>query len=167
MGAQTAVDPSALRWLTPLPLWTGILAGPIAWAFDLTASYASVKWVCHTRTYGILPLITLASLAVVGVAAIISWKALRCTADDVPTDGGRPRQRAQHAAVNSGHEQIHDSGSVTAPTPASMHDAPPEKRRGSKKTEVLNDVDRLAVECRVVQRRNVPDPQRDPIKEEC
>ena len=23
------------RWLSPLPLWTGILAGPIAWAIDL------------------------------------------------------------------------------------------------------------------------------------
>ena len=99
MDAQTAIDTRDVRWLAPLPLWTGILAGPIAWAFDLTASYASVKWVCHTRTYGILPLITLASLAVVGVAAVISWKALRCTADDVPTDGGRPRQRARFMAV--------------------------------------------------------------------
>ena len=99
MGAQTALDTSDVRWLTPLPLWTGILAGPIAWAFDLMASYAVVKWVCHTRTHGILPLITLASLAVVGVAAIISWKALRRTAADVPTDGGRPRQRARFMAV--------------------------------------------------------------------
>ena len=99
MGAQTALDTSDVRWLTPLPLWTGILAGPIAWAFDLMASYAVVKWVCHTRTYGILPLITLASLAVVGVAAVISWKALRRTAADVPTDGGRPRQRARFMAV--------------------------------------------------------------------
>jgi len=99
LGVQTVLDTSHVRWLTPLPLWTGILAGPIAWAFDLTASYASVKWVCHTRTYGILPLITLASLAVVGVAAVISWKALRRTAADVPTDGGRPRQRARFMAV--------------------------------------------------------------------
>jgi hypothetical protein len=85
--------------LTPLPLWTGILAGPIAWAFDLTASYAFVKWVCHTGTYGVLSLITAASLAVVGVAAAISWTALRRTVHDVPTDGGRPRQRARFMAV--------------------------------------------------------------------
>ena len=25
-----------VRWLSPLPLWTGILAGPLAWALDLT-----------------------------------------------------------------------------------------------------------------------------------
>ena len=99
MDAQTTVDTGDVRWLTPLPLWTGILAGPIAWAFDLTASYAFVKWVCHTGTYGVLSLITAASLAVVGVAAAISWTALRRTVQDVPTDGGRPRQRARFMAV--------------------------------------------------------------------
>ena len=99
MGAQTAVGTSDMRWLTPLPLWTGILAAPMAWAFNLTASYASVKWVCHTGSYGVLPLITVVSLALVGAAAAISWIALMRTAHDVPTDGGRPRQRARFMAM--------------------------------------------------------------------
>jgi hypothetical protein len=99
LGAQTAVGTSDTRWLTPLPLWTGILAGPIAWAFNLTASYASVKWVCHTGSYGVLRLITVVSLALVGAAAAISWIALMRTAHDVPTDGGRPRQRARFMAM--------------------------------------------------------------------
>jgi len=99
LGAQTAVNAGDVRWLTPLPLWTGILAGPIAWAFDLMASYASVKWVCHTKSYGVLPLITVVSLAVVVGAAAISWTALMRTANDVPTDGGQPRQRARFMAV--------------------------------------------------------------------
>jgi hypothetical protein len=99
LGAQTALDTSDVRWLTPLPLWTGILAGPIAWAFDLMASYAVVKWVCHTQRYAMLPLITIASLLMVIAAAAISWIALMRTATDVPTDGGRPRQRARFMAV--------------------------------------------------------------------
>jgi hypothetical protein len=99
LGTQTAVDTSDVRWLTPLPLWTGILAGPIAWAFDLMASYAVVKWVCHTQRYAVLPLITIASLVVVIAAAAISWTALMRTANDTPTDGGRPRQRARFMAV--------------------------------------------------------------------
>ena len=99
MGAQTAVDAGGVRWLTPLPLWTGILGGPAAWAFDLMASYAVVKWVCHTRNYAILPLITTASLAMVIGAAAISWMALRRTALDRSTDGGQPRQRARFMAV--------------------------------------------------------------------
>jgi len=99
LGTQAAVNAGDVRWLTPLPLWTGILGGPIAWAFDLMASYAVVKWVCQARNYAILPLITTASLAMVIGAAAISWTALRRTANDVPTDGGQPRQRARFMAV--------------------------------------------------------------------
>ena len=99
LGAQAAVTAGETRWLTPLPLWTGIIAGPTAWAFDLTASYAVVKWVCRTNNYAILPLITAASLAMVAGAAAIAWTALTRTAGDVPTDGGRPRQRARFMAI--------------------------------------------------------------------
>ena len=99
MGAQNAVKTSDVRWLTPLPLWTGILAGPIAWAFDLTVSYALVKWVCHTNGYAVLMVITLVSLAIVVGGAAVSWTALMRTTSDVPTDGGRPRQRARFMAV--------------------------------------------------------------------
>jgi len=81
-----------------LPLWTGILAGPIAWAFDLMASYAVVKWVCHTSHYAILPIITTASLAIVVGAAAIAWNALMHTSNDAST-GGQPRQRARFMAV--------------------------------------------------------------------
>ena len=99
MGAETAVNAGAARWLTPLPLWTGILAGPMAWAFDLMASYALVKWVCYSRQYRILTLITIVSLAIVIGGAVVSWNALMRTSKDVPTDGGRPRQRARFMAI--------------------------------------------------------------------
>ena len=99
MGAQTAVDAGDLRWLKPLPLWAGILAGPIAWAIDLEASYASVKWVCHTHGSGVLTAITLASLMIVACGAALSRAALTRTAADVPSDGGRPRQRARFMAM--------------------------------------------------------------------
>jgi hypothetical protein len=99
LGAQTAVETGDVRWLTPLPLWTGILAGPLAWAFDLTASYAVVKWVCQTQNYAVLTLISIVSLVIVIGAAALSWTALTRTVRDVPTDGGRPRQRARFMAV--------------------------------------------------------------------
>jgi hypothetical protein len=99
LGAQSAVDASAVRWLTPLPLWTGILAGPIAWAFDLMASYALVKWVCRSDGEVVLQLITLGSVAIVIAGAAISWAALMRTQADLPTDGGRPRQRARFMAI--------------------------------------------------------------------
>jgi hypothetical protein len=88
-----------VRWLSPLPLWTGILAGPIAWALDLMASYALVKWVCQTRSDSVFAVITIASLAIVVGGAAISWSALRHASSDAPTDGGRPLQRARFMAV--------------------------------------------------------------------
>ena len=99
MGAPTAVSTVDARWLRPVPLWTGILAGPIAWALDLTTSYALVKWVCRWQNHVILQLITNASLVVVIAGAVISWTALSHTANDAPTDGGRPRQPARFMAI--------------------------------------------------------------------
>ena len=99
MGAQTSVSTSDIRWLTPLPLWMGILTGPIVWAIDLLASYAIVKWVCQTNNHGALQLVSIASLALVIAAAGISYMALVRTHNDVPTDGGRPRQRARFMAI--------------------------------------------------------------------
>jgi hypothetical protein len=99
LGAEAAVGNDSTRWLTPLPLWFGILAGPVAWAFDLLASYGIVKWICRTSSYGVLPAITIASLALVVGGAAISWMALVRTANDEPTDGGHPRQRARFMAV--------------------------------------------------------------------
>jgi len=99
LGAQTRVDAGDIRWLSPLALWTGILAGPVAWALDLTASYALVKWVCMSRYSGALQAITLTALALVCGGAALSWIALQRTATDLPMDGGRPRQRARFMAI--------------------------------------------------------------------
>jgi len=76
-----------------------MLAGPIAWAFDLMASYALVKWVCRSQDVFILQLVTIVSLLVVAGGAVISWNALSQTAKDGATDGGRPRQRARFMAI--------------------------------------------------------------------
>jgi hypothetical protein len=99
LGAQAALEGAETRWLTPLPLVMGIVAGPVAWAIDLTSSYALVKWVCDTKHYGVLQFITIASLAAVVGGAVLSWRALARTAHDLPTDGGRPLQRAHFMAI--------------------------------------------------------------------
>ncbi len=99
MGAQAAVGPHDDRWLTPLPLWAGILAGPVAWAFDLTTSYAVVQWACRAQNHTVFQVITMVSLLVVATGAVVSYKALSSTMHDTPTDGGRPRQRARFMAI--------------------------------------------------------------------
>ena len=99
MGASTDLNTGDLRWLSPLPLWTGILAGPTALAADQLTSYALVKWTCATERQELLHLIAVAALAIAAGGAFVSWQALRHTREDVPTDGGQPRQRARFMAI--------------------------------------------------------------------
>jgi len=87
------------HFLTPLPLWTGILTGPIVWAIDLLTRYAVVKWSCHTGHRWYFDALTVASLACVAFAAVVSWSAVHETAGEKPTDGGMPRQRARFMAI--------------------------------------------------------------------
>jgi hypothetical protein len=94
LGAEVAVA----RDISPLALWTGILAGPVAWASDLCVSYALVKWSCASQRETLLHIFTLAALAVVAGGAIVSFLALQRT-PPMPTDGGDPRQRARFMAV--------------------------------------------------------------------
>jgi hypothetical protein len=88
-----------VKWLTPLPLWTGILAGPTAWAIDHTISYAIVKWTCSTQREVVLHAITPAALAIVAVGTAAAFLAVRDSSGDGPTDGGRQRQRARFMAI--------------------------------------------------------------------
>jgi len=99
LGAATDLNVGDLRWLSPLPLWTGILAGPVALAVDQLTSYALVKWTCATGRQAPLPLIAVAALAITAAGAFVAWQALRQTHHDVPTDGGHPRQRARFMAI--------------------------------------------------------------------
>jgi hypothetical protein len=82
-----------------MALWTGILAGPVAWALDLGVSYALVKWSCASQRDTVLHLITPAALAVVAGGAVVSFLALQQTPPQLPADGGGPGQRARFMAV--------------------------------------------------------------------
>ncbi len=64
-----------------IALWTGLLAGPIAWAADLQARYALVKWVCANHAEWIMWAITLAALLITAFGAFCSW---RGWIDDTP-----------------------------------------------------------------------------------
>jgi hypothetical protein len=99
LGAETDLAPGDIRWLSPLPLWTGIIAGPVAWAIDLCVCYALVKWTCSGQRQGLLHLVTVVCFAVVCGGAVISWRSLHQTTSGLPTDGGRPRERARFMAI--------------------------------------------------------------------
>jgi hypothetical protein len=58
-------------------LWSGILAGPIAWAVDLQLRYALVPWACARGRMGTLTLISAVLLLVALTGAALSWLGLR------------------------------------------------------------------------------------------
>ena len=62
-------------------LWTGILAGPLAWASALEAKYALVQYACHNHAQWIMWAITLAALVITAFGALCSW---RGWVDDTP-----------------------------------------------------------------------------------
>ena len=99
MGSSADLTAGDLRWRSPLPLWTGILAGPIMFAFKLTATYALVKWACLADRQGVLHLISLISLLAVVGAAWISWVALQHTTGTLDPDEGTPEARARFMAL--------------------------------------------------------------------
>ena len=98
LGAQADLTHADVRWLSPLPLWAGLLSGPTAWGLDLGISYALVKWACATHRGDVLRLLSATALAIVAGGAVLSWQALR-TARGEPDDGGAPRQRARFMAM--------------------------------------------------------------------
>jgi len=99
LGSSTDLTAGDLRRLSPLPLWTGILTGPIAFAGNLTATYALVKWVCATDREGVLHLISFVALLLVVGAAWISWIALKRSPAGVETEAGTPEARAHFMAL--------------------------------------------------------------------
>jgi hypothetical protein len=58
-------------------LWTGILVPPVAWAADLTFSYALVKWACNHHTTTQIQLITFATVVVIAIGGLTGWRAQR------------------------------------------------------------------------------------------
>ncbi len=69
LGAKTDLSEAAL--------WTGVFAGPIAWALDLTISYALVPWSCRAQSTALLHFITLGALAIIAGGAYAAWSAQR------------------------------------------------------------------------------------------
>jgi hypothetical protein len=97
LGSET--DLSA-RWFHSragiLAVWSGMLAGPIAWALDLLISYAIVQWSCGHDNRIVLRLITLVSLTIIAAGAYASWIAFEHTPSDMPFD---PSEGRDHGTI--------------------------------------------------------------------
>jgi hypothetical protein len=80
-------------------LWAGILAGPVAWALDLTLSYSLVQWTCGGGHPIVLHVISLFAVAITAGGAFASWRALHSVPEGAPDDGSQPEQRGRFMAL--------------------------------------------------------------------
>jgi hypothetical protein len=80
-------------------LWTGLLAGPLAWAADLMVRYGLVQWSCGTQQTIVIKLISLMTFLVVVGGGIVAARAYARIPSAAPTDGGRPIDRSRFMAI--------------------------------------------------------------------
>jgi len=55
-------------------LWSGIMAGPAAWAVGLELRYALVPWACRTGEQWVLTAISALMLLVAAAGFFLSWR---------------------------------------------------------------------------------------------
>jgi hypothetical protein len=92
MPSSTSLPASSSPPRRLAALWTGVLAGPLAWSAQLEAMYVLSYVACEQRATWMLHLCTAASLAAVAIGAILAWRAR--TAD--------PRDRLSHFMATGG-----------------------------------------------------------------
>jgi hypothetical protein len=80
-------------------LMSGFLLGPLAWFLDLEASYAAVKWACAHDHRDLMLLVPVGSLALVGVAAWLSWSCWTLVRDRAREEGGSVEDRSYFLAI--------------------------------------------------------------------
>lgn len=79
MDAQERVGVSVRP--SSVALWTGVFAGPFAWAATLQFKYAIVQYACRNQANWIFWVSTLVALAITAFGALCSW---RGWIDDTP-----------------------------------------------------------------------------------
>src|SRR5436190_12867681 len=59
------------------PLWTGIFAGPFAFAMAFETQYAVIGWICDHKAEWIFWAITILALLICAFGAFESWRGLQ------------------------------------------------------------------------------------------
>ena len=77
----------------------GVLIPPFAWLLEMQISYAMVKWACENDRRGLLLAMPAGSLALVALAAAMSWSCLTKVRRHADEDGGRIEDRSYFLAV--------------------------------------------------------------------
>jgi len=78
--------------------WTGVFAGPIAWATEFGFIYSLTKWSCN-HTAIVLQLVIVAALVVTAFGAFAAWQTLTLVPVGATDDGGRSVDRSRFMGI--------------------------------------------------------------------
>lgn len=81
-------------------LWTGALAGPIAWLLNLGLSYLLTDWSCNTGHEIVIHLVNLVALLVALAGAALAWSIWEGAAPSGPTGAPPPIGRVRFMALS-------------------------------------------------------------------
>jgi hypothetical protein len=80
-------------------LWTSMLAGPVAFAFNLQVGYALVKWACSREQEFLLTLVAAIAFGLAGWGAWLGWTCLVKVRGAAEEQGGRQIDRSYFMAL--------------------------------------------------------------------
>jgi hypothetical protein len=76
-----------------MALWTGVFAGPLAWAALLQTNYVLSYVACEQRHTWMLHVATVAAFAITGAGALTAWRAMPDADSGVPPSRATSRAR--------------------------------------------------------------------------
>ncbi len=80
-------------------MWSGLLAGPLAWLLVLEINFALVPWACAFAVKWPLWLVTAGGLAVSAGGGALSWNAWRKAGREWPSEAGGAIPRSRFLAA--------------------------------------------------------------------
>ena len=81
-----------------IPLWIGLLTGPIVWAAHMEANFALVEWACPNHDW-IIHAVSVAALLIVAVAGLVAARAWKDTGGQGPDEQATLISRSRYMAI--------------------------------------------------------------------
>lgn len=92
-------SPEAPRASDTGRLWTGVLAGPVAWLLNLLLSYLLTDWSCNHGHAVVIHLVNVVTLLAALAGTVVAWSAWRMAEPSKSTGAAPPPGRVRFMAL--------------------------------------------------------------------
>jgi hypothetical protein len=80
-------------------LWTGILAGPVAWLVSFEINFALAPWACVNQQKILLYIVSLIAFIISAASGILAWSEWKQLGSEWPGEGGGAVPRGRIMAI--------------------------------------------------------------------